>query len=66
MKMIMAIIVCTTITILAMIAASINSDLVIERMVKNGADPIKAFCAIHGVAGDSGRNIAVCLEAAKK
>jgi len=46
-------------------AASVHEDDAIVKLVGDGADPIKASCAINGWSSSTGRSM-VCLQAAAK
>lgn len=50
--------------ILTLFGSCINSDLILERMIKEGTDPIKARCAVSGF--NDGNKSLICMEVAKK
>jgi hypothetical protein len=49
--------------VLTIAGCTVNSNLAVKQAIKDGADPIKAGCAINGVNSE---NIAVCTIAASK
>ena len=60
-KCFVALVAAITVLILSVMGYNLNATNAIERMVKQGADPIAAMCAVEGIRPS---NQSICLEKA--